>query len=415
MSSISPVRDRFAAELTELSTLTDSSRPGWTRRALSEHDIAGREFARTLMKQAGLDTRIDGAGNVIGVLRGRLGGREIMLGSHTDTVDGGGRFDGITGVLGAIEVVRLLRENDIRLDHDLVIVVFFNEEPNDFGFFCVGSRAMTGLVDSSTLAATDPTGRTLAEALPASAIDPEEFLRARYDFRPVTAFLELHIEQGPELERAGKQIGVVETITGITHFRALFTGRQDHAGTTPMDVRADAGCAAAGTVLAVESIAESGQNTRGTSGQIRFTPEAVNVVSQQAALEGEFRGPEGAWLHEAQRRLTDAAAAEASRRGVSVEMEWTTDDAPVPLHEPITSTIASVADDLGLSRATMFSGAGHDAGIIAAQTQVGMIFVPSVDGRSHCPEEFTDFDDIMPGVSVLLETVLRIDRLGQQG
>lgn len=292
MSSISPVRDRFAAELTELATLTDSSRPGWTRRAMSQQDVAGRDFARTLMKQAGLDTRIDGAGNVIGVLRGRLGGREIMLGSHTDTVDGGGRFDGITGVLGAIEIAHLLRENDIRLDHDLVIVVFFNEEPNDFGFFCVGSRAMTGLVDTSTLAATDPTGLTLAEALPASAIDPEEFLRARYDFRPVTAFLELHIEQGPELERAGKQIGVVETIT---------------------------------------------------------------------------------------------------------------------------STIASVADDLGLSRATMFSGAGHDAGIIAAQTQVGMIFVPSADGRSHCPEEFTDFADIMPGVSVLFETVLRIDRLGQLG
>src|SRR5699024_7313632 len=145
MSIISPVRERFATELTELAALTDSSRPGWTRRALSEEDVAGRDFARRLMKQAGLETRIDGAGNVIGRLRGRLGGREIMLGSHTDTVDGGGRFDGITGVLGAIEVVRLLRENDIRLDHDLVIVVFFNEEPNDFGFFCVGSRAMTGL------------------------------------------------------------------------------------------------------------------------------------------------------------------------------------------------------------------------------------------------------------------------------
>ncbi|WP_209323398.1 M20 family metallo-hydrolase [Brevibacterium renqingii] len=410
MSIISPVRERFATELGELAALTDSSRPGWTRRALSEEDVAGRDYARTLMKQAGLETRIDGAGNVIGLLRGRLGGREIMLGSHTDTVDGGGRFDGITGVLGAIEVVRLLRENDVRLDHDLVIVVFFNEEPNDFGLFCVGSRAMTGLVDRSTLAAVDPTGRTLAEALPESAIDPEAFLNARYDFARVTAFLELHIEQGPELERAGRQIGVVETITGINHFRALFTGRQDHAGTTPMDVRADAGCAAAGTVLAVESIAGSGENTRGTCGQISFTPEAVNVVSQNAVVEGEFRGPEGSWLHEAQRRLTDAAAAEASRRGVSVEVEWTTDDAPVPLHEPVTSTIASVADDLGLSRATMFSGAGHDAGIIAAKTRVGMVFVPSVDGRSHCPEEFTDLDDIMPGVSVLLETVLRVDR-----
>lgn len=410
MSMISPAPERVASELTELSTLTDSDRPGWTRRALSEFDVSGREFARRLMRQSGMDTRIDGAGNVIGVLPGRLGGRQIMLGSHTDTVDGGGRFDGIVGVLGAIEVVRLIQEHDIRVDHDLVVVVFFNEEPNDFGLFCVGSRAMTGQVDRQTLAITDPTGRTLADALPDSRIDPDDFLSAAYDFNPVTAFLELHIEQGPELERAGRQIGVVETITGINHFRALFTGRQDHAGTTPMDVRADAGCAAAGTVLAVESIAESGLNTRGTSGQIRFTPEAVNVVSQIASLEGEFRGPEGSWLNEAQRRLTAAAGSEAEKRGVEVEIEWTTDDAPVPLHEPITSTITEVADDFGLSRATMFSGAGHDAGIIAAKTQVGMIFVPSVDGRSHCPEEFTDFADIMPGISVLLETVLRTDR-----
>lgn len=410
MSMISPAPERVASELTELSTLTDSDRPGWTRRALSEFDVSGREFARRLMRQSGMDTRIDGAGNVIGVLPGRLGGRQIMLGSHTDTVDGGGRFDGIVGVLGAIEVVRLIQEHDIGVDHDLVVVVFFNEEPNDFGLFCVGSRAMTGQVDRQTLVITDPTGRSLADALPDSRIDPDDFLSAAYDFNPVTAFLELHIEQGPELERAGRQIGVVETITGINHFRALFTGRQDHAGTTPMDVRADAGCAAAGTVLAVESIAESGLNTRGTSGQIRFTPEAVNVVSQIASLEGEFRGPEGSWLNKAQRRLTAAAGSEAEKRGVEVEIEWTTDDAPVPLHEPITSTITEVADDFGLSRATMFSGAGHDAGIIAAKTQVGMIFVPSVDGRSHCPEEFTDFADIMPGISVLLETVLRTDR-----
>lgn len=410
MSMITPARERVAAELTELSTLTDSDRPGWTRRALSEFDVSGREFARRLMRQSGMDTRIDGAGNVIGVLAGRLGGRQIMLGSHTDTVDGGGRFDGIIGVLGAIEVVRLIREHDIRVDHDLVVVVFFNEEPNDFGLFCVGSRAMTGQVDRQTLAMTDPTGRSLADALPDSRIDPDDFLSAAYDFSPVTAFLELHIEQGPELERAGRQIGVVETITGINHFRALFTGRQDHAGTTPMDVRADAGCAAAGTVLAVESIAESGLDTRGTSGQISFTPEAVNVVSQIASLEGEFRGPEGSWLNEAQRRLTAAAGSEAEKRGVEVEIEWTTDDAPVPLHKPIASTITEVADDFGLTRATMFSGAGHDAGIIAAKTQVGMIFVPSVDGRSHCSEEFTDFADIMPGISVLLETILRIDR-----
>ncbi|MCT1656868.1 M20 family metallo-hydrolase [Brevibacterium luteolum] len=412
MNTIAPVGERFASELAALSTLVDSERPGWTRRAMSEFDIAGRDYARSLMRQAGLETRIDGAGNVIGVLPGRVGGRQIMLGSHTDTVDAGGRYDGITGVLGAIEVVRLLRENDITLDHDLVVVVFFNEEPNDFGLFCMGSRAMTGNADAEMLAITDPQGRSVADSLPRSGIDPHEFLQARYDFSPVTAFLELHIEQGPELERMDRQIGVVETITGIHHFRALFTGRQDHAGTTPMDVRADAGCAAAGTVLAVETIAASGENTRGTSGQITFTPEATNVVSRLAAVEGELRGPSGSWLHEAQQRLTEAAAAEGSKRGVHVEMEWTTADEPVPMHEPITKLIATAADELGFTRATMFSGAGHDAGVIASQTNVGMIFVPSHDGRSHCPEEFTELSDILPGISVLLETVLRIDKAG---
>lgn len=412
MNTIAPVGERFASELAELSTLVDSERPGWTRRAMSEFDIAGRDYARSLMRQAGLETRIDGAGNVIGVLPGRVGGRQIMLGSHTDTVDAGGRYDGITGVLGAIEVVRLLRENDITLDHDLVVVVFFNEEPNDFGLFCMGSRAMTGNADAEMLAITDPQGRSVADSLPRSGIDPHEFLQARYDFSPVTAFLELHIEQGPELERMDRQIGVVETITGIHHFRALFTGRQDHAGTTPMDVRADAGCAAAGTVLAVEAIAASGENTRGTSGQITFTPEATNVVSRLAAVEGELRGPSGSWLHEAQQRLIEAAAAEGSKRGVHVEMEWTTADEPVPMHEPITKLIATAADELGFTRATMFSGAGHDAGVIASQTNVGMIFVPSHDGRSHCPEEFTELSDILPGITVLLETVLRIDKAG---
>lgn len=412
MNTIAPVGERFASELAALSTLVDSDRPGWTRRAMSEFDIAGRDYARSLMRQAGLETRIDGAGNVIGVLPGRVGGRQIMLGSHTDTVDAGGRYDGITGVLGAIEVVRLLRENDITLDHDLVVVVFFNEEPNDFGLFCMGSRAMTGNADSAMLAITDPQGRSVADSLPRSGIDPHEFLQARYDFSPVTAFLELHIEQGPELERMDRQIGVVETITGIHHFRALFTGRQDHAGTTPMDVRADAGCAAAGTVLAVEAIAASGENTRGTSGQITFTPEATNVVSRLAAVEGELRGHSGTWLHEAQQRLTEAAEAEGSKRGVHVEMEWTTADEPVPMHEPITKLIATAADGLGFTRATMFSGAGHDAGVIASQTNVGMIFVPSHDGRSHCPEEFTELSDILPGISVLLETVLRIDKAG---
>ncbi|GAA2007897.1 M20 family metallo-hydrolase [Brevibacterium samyangense] len=407
----SPPEDRLLADLHDLSRIVDPDKPGWSRQAFTAFDRDGRAFARRRMAEAGLETWMDGAGNVFGLLRGTgaAGGRQIMIGSHTDTVESGGRFDGIVGVLGAIEVARLLQESGVTLAHDLVVVVFFAEEANPFGLGCTGSAAITGVIRPHHLDRTDVDGRRMGDALPDAGIEPEEFLRATYDFSKVTAFLELHIEQGPNLEAQGVQIGVVETITGFARFSALFRGRQDHAGTTPMDVRADACCAAAGTILAVERIAGDRPTSRGTCGMLTFTPMAVNVVTELAEVRGEFRSDSGTWLREAEQRILEAATAEASTRGVEVEVETAADGDPTPMTPGVMGTITSVASERGLSHARMFSGAGHDTQNIALHTDVGMIFVPSVGGRSHCPEEFTETADLLRGVEVLLGSVVRID------
>lgn len=395
-------------DLSGLSQMVDSSLPGWSRIALTERDVQGRQWVLSRMRAAGLDAHIDSAGNVIGILPGtspRAGA--IMTGSHTDTVPGGGRFDGNVGVAAALEVVRSLQARDIRLAHDLIVVDFFSEEPNRFGLSCIGSRAMTGQLSSAHLRATDSAGQSFAEALPNAGIDAAKILDARMDLSNVAAFFELHIEQGPHLEDQNSPIGLVTSITGINRFRALFSGRRDHAGTMPMDRRQDAGCAAAGTVLAVESIASDYPSSRGTSGKITFTPDAVNVVSDTAEVFGEFRSPDPEWLTYAREQLMTAAHAQGDQRGVSVDIEWLSGEDPVALSEPIAQIAAGAISDLGLSYTRMYSGAEHDAAMIARHVPTVMIFVPSKDGRSHCPEEYTDSADILTGAEVLLNAVLR--------
>ncbi len=406
--------ERVRAELEELAGIVDPDLPGWTRSAMTGPDVEARHWVRARMEALGLNPRVDQAGNVIGVWPGRIGGRQLMTGSHTDTVPSGGRFDGMVGVVGALEAVRAMQEAGIRLDHDLVVVDFFNEEPNRFGLSCVGSRALTGFLDPSVLETLDEEGRSFAESLRGAQVEASEILRTGWDWEKVDAFVELHIEQGPNLERLGAQIGLVETITGISRFRALFHGRRDHAGTTGMDTRRDAGCAAAGTVLAVERIAQEGaqavDGAKGTVGGVSFTPAAVNVVTEAAEMRGEFRSPQGSWLHEAEERLTSAAAQEAASRGASVDVEWLPTQEPRLMDASVLEACAGAVDELGLSRATLFSGAEHDAALIAQRAPTAMLFVPSAGGRSHCPEEWTDLHDIMPGVTALTETLRRLDR-----
>jgi len=241
-------------------------------------------------------------------------------------------------------------------------------------------------------------------------MDPSAVLRGGWHRGEVAAFVELHIEQGPRLERLGKPIGVVTDIAGIHRLLACFTGRADHAGTMPMGERRDALAAAAEATLTIERCATcAGDPTVATTGRLESHPGALNVVPSSARLWAELRSVDTRWLDAAERRLTEEIAEGASRRGVQVELSWLSDQAPVSLSSTIRDEIAAASEDVGLDWAPVPSGAGHDAAYMADLGPTGMIFVPSAGGKSHCPEEWTDLDGIVQGVRVLAATIVRLD------
>lgn len=394
--------------------------PGWTRRVFGDADRCGRVAVAELMRGAGLEVVIDPAGNVIGTLSGEgpSGGPVLVTGSHTDTVAGGGRFDGVVGVLGAVEAVRTLRESGVRLHHELRVVDFLGEEPNDYGLSCVGSRALSGLLEPAhldrRLLETSPGGTTaglrLGDSLRLAGGDPEGALRSAWSPGSVLAYLELHIEQGPHLEALSIPLGVVLAIVGIQRLEVSYRGRQDHAGTMPMHLRHDAGCAAAAGMLAVERLAQG--NNVATVGQIELSPGAVNVVPGLARLGVESRSADPEWLTEFRARLSTEVAVAAAARGVEVDVASVSLEPPTPMTASLAASLTDTAASLGHPTTPLASFAGHDAAMMAAIGPAAMLFVPSKGGRSHCPEEWTDVADIATGVHTLAETLRRLDRDG---
>ncbi len=399
---------RLQADLDALAEFRDSGEPGWTRRVFSEPYAKSRRWLEQSMGEAGLHVRRDTAGNLIGTLPGAQTGPAIVLGSHTDTVTGGGRFDGPVGVLGAIEVARCAREGGRRLEHELRVVDFVGEEPNDFGLSCVGSRAVAGTLTDEQLSLRNPEGMTLASALATVGGDAARISEAAWTRSEVLAFLELHIEQGPVLERAGVPVGIVSGIVGIERLHVTLEGAPDHAGTTPMTARHDALCAAAETVLAVERLA-SGAGGVGTVGRIAATPGAVNVVPGRAEVWLEFRHLSDDWLSTARAQLESAVQEIGERRGVATQIEHLSRTAPVTTSQAVREAMSEALRGLGIEPISIASGAGHDSVQMARLGPVGMLFVPSAGGRSHCPEEWTEPADLQAGVSALLATVLALD------
>ncbi|MFT4212869.1 MAG: M20 family metallo-hydrolase [Microbacterium sp.] len=406
----SPQADRLREDWEALARIRDDGLAGWTRQTFSEPERDSREWVAGLMRRAGLATRVDPIGNVIGELAGTdPNAAAIVIGSHTDTVAGGGRFDGVIGVLGAIEVVRLLAESGIRLRHPLRVVDYYNEEPNRFGLSCIGSRALAGNLRPEHLSLVDDEGVTLADALVADGRAPDRVRECAWAPREVAASLELHIEQGPVLESEGASLGVVTAIAGIARLRARFSGRRDHAGTMPMDRRHDASCSAAGAVLAIERIAAAGAGAVGTVGEIRLTPEATNVVTADALVTAEFRSSDPRWFAQARAALDDAVAEESARRGVAGAVDWLPPEPPTAMDTAVSAVLADGIGLLGHEARRLYSGAGHDAVQLARLAPAGMIFTPSQDGRSHAPEEWTDLADVALGVHALGQGVVLLD------
>lgn len=396
-----------AADLEALSKFREPNQPGWTRRVFSDAYLRSREWLADTMRGAGLEVVRDPAGNLIGSLGN--GNPAIVTGSHTDTVAGGGRFDGPLGVLAAIDVARCIRDRDVALRHGLRVVDFLGEEPNDFGISCVGSRAMAGTLTAEHLAMRDPSGRTLGEAIDMAGGDSRRISQCRWPRDSVRAFVELHIEQGPVLEQAGVPVGVVSGIAGIERSHVLFEGRSGHAGTTPMSARHDALCAAAEAVLALEKMAAL-EGGVGTAGRIEVFPGATNVIPGRAEVWTEVRHTSVEWLNATRARLAAEVEEIGRRRGVATKIEVLSRTDPTICAAEVRSAMLTALEGAGIPHLELASGAGHDTVQMAKLGPAGMLFVPSVGGLSHCPEEMTLPEHVEAGASALLATLLELDR-----
>jgi N-carbamoyl-L-amino-acid hydrolase len=384
---------------------------GVSRTAYSDADVAGRKYVIGLMRDAGLETKIDPAGNIWGRRPGVNydAAKPIIIGSHIDSVKQGGNFDGDVGSLGAIEVMQTLNEQKAVTSHPLEVVVWTAEESN-YGAGLSGSRAAAGAVQPGEMDRVQD-GVVKRDAVRKIGGDPDRIAEARLAPGSFAAYLELHIEQGGTLDAAGINIGVVEGIVGINDFEVTIRGFANHAGTTPMNQRKDALVAASRLVLAVREIVTSEPGRQvGTVGTISVSPGAPNVIPGVARLTIDLRDLDPAKLKRLSETVRARAQEIAQRNGCEIEMTQTGADEAALTAKPIQEAIERAADKLALTHRRLPSGAGHDAQQMARLGPIGMIFVPSVGGISHSPKEFSRWEDCANGADVLMGTVLELDR-----
>ncbi len=400
---------RLKGDLEALGRIGRTPEGGVSRPSFSDTDMAARTWFLGRLRDAGLAARVDGAGNIFArVPEGGVGGPVILLGSHLDSVPNGGIYDGALGTLAALEALRVARERGLRLKRPLELVAFTDEEGAYGGFF--GSYAFTGvLTEEMVQAQQDASGLRLVDAMARHGLNAMDALAARRDPAQIHAYLELHIEQGPILERLGTPIGIVEGICGIRRFRITFRGRADHAGTTPMDARRDALVAAADCVVRARQLGlDAAPHGRATVGVLRVDPGVANIVPQRVELILEVREQDPAALERLGGRGQELARTVAAAWGLAVEIEpWLSID-PVPMAPAVRAAIGAAAEGLGLRTHAMPAGAGHDAQVVGRVAPAGMVFIPCRDGRSHSPLEHADDAACEHGANVLLNAALAL-------
>jgi hydantoinase/carbamoylase family amidase len=401
--------DEAIAELAEYND--DPAAGGMTREVYTPTYAAALERVAGWMEEVGLAVRLDAVGN----LYGRWAGSEpeaprVLTGSHVDTTLNAGRYDGVVGVLGAIEAVRRMRERGATPRRTVELVAWAGEEPR-FGTGCVGSRAAAGALSRDDLdVLRDRAGVSMAEALRDAGFDPDRLAEAELDPAGVHALVELHIEQGAVLEASGDEIGVVTAIAAPHDFTLVLRGAATHAGATPMGLRRDALTGAAEMVLVVERLARASASgtTVGTVGVVRARPGAINVVPGEVALDVDVRDSDAAARAAVVEGILVAAREVAADRGLGLDVVPIVEDAPVACADEVVTAVEAAAAEEGALARRMISGAYHDAMILGARVPIGMIFVPSKDGISHHPDEFTASADLDRGVRVLAGALERL-------
>jgi allantoate deiminase len=406
---------RIGAMLADIARIGADPRGGVSRLAFTAEERAAHDLVGGWLRDLGLSVRVDAIGNTIAERAGSVpGAPAIGIGSHLDSVYQGGRFDGIVGVVGAVEMARLFVETPVATRHPLRIVAFAGEEGARFGEPTIGSKAVTGHLANRDLGAMrDANGVSLAEALRAINFDPRAVGQARWKPAEWAAFLEMHIEQARVLEQTDTPIGLVDIVSGSTRLRLELTGRADHSGGTPMDFRADALAAAAEVVLAAESLAREPRNrgARLTVGRLDVHPNSITTIPGRVRFTIDVRDVDSDRQRQLALEIIRRTRALADRRGIAVESELIADTSPVVLPMWIREQSSKTCEELGIRYRVMTSGAGHDSQVVNAIVPAGMVFVPSKDGLSHVPGEWTSASDVARGVEVLFHLTSRLDTM----
>ena len=400
--------DRMLDSFTRLASIGATADGGVHRPSLSEAHLAARQWYCDEIERAGFQFRTDGAGNHSALLTFQPANLQtLILGSHLDSVPNGGRFDGALGVVAAFEVLQTIRESGISLNVNLEAMDFTDEEGTLVGL--LGSAAISGHLKQEDLVAPRGGRQNLVDGMKRAGLSDESMLSAARPKESFAGYLELHIEQGKRLEKRGINIGIVSAIVGIGSYRLSFIGRADHAGTATMEDRIDASLGAgAFTLAARELVMTKFAGGVVNTGKMDFAPGAFNIVPARVDVALEFRAPTQTDFDAMDKALAALAKEQAARFGLGLNIEFLGKHSPTPMSDAAQNAFASACDNLRLSHTPLTSGAGHDAQSLADLCPVGMIFVPSVDGASHSPREFTEWEDCVNGADVLLHAALRM-------
>jgi len=401
--------DRLIKDIEELGQIGRDPKGGISRPSFSGADLEAREWLKDRIKNAGLQLRQDGAGNIFGRLEGT--GKTIMAGSHIDTVINGGMFDGSIGVLSALECLRRIKEEGVERTKPLETASFTDEEGNLVGDF-LGSRAFIAPPSRELLEkGKTQFGIPFVDVLKNTEFHIDGIMEAHKQRPEIETFLEIHIEQGPVLETENKPIGIVEVIAGKNYWECRFLGEASHAGTTPFELRRDALLGLSDFALkSTQYVATHHYGSMLTIGRVQVHPGAFTIVPSEVDFSLDFRSTSKQTLTELEKTLASMANEVASTRGLQFSSRVVDKSDPVVIPEKITDMMKKESDRLGYGHITLPSGAGHDAQIVASVAEPGMIFIPCEDGISHSPKEKIKWEDLDKGANLLLQMLVKLSR-----
>lgn len=404
--------ERVKRDIEKISEFNATPGDGITRFTYSNEDRMAREYFLDQFKKLGLKTKIDSVGNI----RARLEGLDpdlpvVMSGSHIDTVLHGGKFDGIIGCVGALEAVRVLAENGVRTKHSIEVVIFAEEEGSNFGSSMAGSKAMIGkygVADIKNI--KNDQGVSMYDMAAKFGLNPARVEMDVIKPGEIKALVELHIEQGGVLDNEKIPVGIVEAIAGSKWLKIEFQGIPNHAGTTPMHLRNDPMQAAAMTICQIDKIVKKKANctTVGTVGKIICHPNMPNIIPEKVMITVDIRDVKPDGINMTVSEIEKYLNIVAKQYDISAKMSLLGEAPAIKLSSTVSEVIEKIAKEKGIVYKKMNSGAVHDSSLMADITEVGMIFLPSIGGRSHVPEELTKYEDIKIGTELLLSSILKI-------